>query len=864
MDYAEVVHRARLALTDSAMVERVKSSIMRIWCDDLGELDPSQVQLLADLVAAGIPLLATGDPLTSVFGFRGADQRVFEDFAAIFGADCARSHLLGANHRNPAPVRAAMAELITRIPRPTGFWPAEQPAPLMEGSTSPVEVVINDSDGAQAEYIADRLRTAHLRGGMPWDQMAVIARSSRDLLPLLARTLSNQGVPVQMAAEDVALAEAQAVRTLLGGLQAALGLASNQELDPDQVQGLLRSPLAGLDGLALRLLGRQLRTEAAELRLDVLSSAHWLSLLVSRPDELAHVSDTPAALAARDLGRLLARVGQQIAAGASASEALWALWSGTGWPERLQHAALENTDSAPRAHRDLDVVTALFDVAARDGALRGPRAIAALIAEVAGQEIPADHARESDPSARGVRLMTAHRVKGESFGLVVVAGMAEGVWPVTSRVGTLLAADRLGVSEVAPGQGWSALLAAERRLFLLALSRATDTLLVTCSVGTEGEGNQPSRFIGELGIEPRRVVGRPAHALTLTGLVAELRRTATDPGSSPGLRTAAAARLARLSLEQDARGRPLVPTADPAQWWGTKEFTRPDRALVAPGATLRLSGSELETLITCPRQWFLKRQARAENSRGSASSLGSVIHVLVDHASAEGTRSEELTEHLDRVWEQIPFDAQWLSASEREEAQAALERYDTWDRRNPRAVVGTELPFTVRLDLPQGPVELAGTVDRLEQDDQGKLHVVDFKTGRSVPTKAAAQASPQLGLYQLAAQRGAFAAQAPTATGVGGAELVYLRKDAKGSATVLGQPGLDEDPWLGDPPSDPPSAGQQAVAGSEPRNWVENLVDHAARIIRTEQFTAQPSEPACTFCPFSASCPALVDVAVGR
>ena len=56
------------------------------------------------------------------------------------------------------------------------------------------------------------------------------------------------------------------------------------------------------------------------------------------------------------------------------------------------------------------------------------------------------------------------------------------------------------------------------------------------------------------------------------------------------------------------------------------------------------------------------------------------------------------------------------------------------------------------------PVELTGRVDRLEVDDDGRLVVIDLKTGKSTAVTAADVAEhPQLAAYQAAVEAGAFA-----------------------------------------------------------------------------------------------------------
>ena len=73
-----------------------------------------------------------------------------------------------------------------------------------------------------------------------------------------------------------------------------------------------------------------------------------------------------------------------------------------------------------------------------------------------------------------------------------------------------------------------------------------------------------------------------------------------------------------------------------------------------------------------------------------------MIHVLADHGARTGADLAELTEHLDTVWDQLDFDANWLSAVERVEAEAALERFVTWQAGPDRSSVllGTEVEFS--------------------------------------------------------------------------------------------------------------------------------------------------------------------------
>lgn len=954
LDYAELVHRSRLLLLEAPVREALAAELATVHVDEFAECDPSQVRLLADLAGLGCQVVAFADPSTAVFAFRGADLRAVADFDELFtapGRPAGRIDLV-VGHRQGVHLGAACTGIARRLPA-NGSGPSPTPAAGLPAGR--VRATVHDSVGAMVDHVADTLRQAHLDGGLGWSSMAVMTRSGRGDLPLLARGLAAAGVPVEVAGDEIALAEELAVRPLLLGLEVAATLAGGAAPEPDAVVRLLRSPLGGLDSLALRRLGRLLRAHDAgivvegatlladhrpdgpttrvpgevwaglppvdavppgddeapfpdeppfpddeppgvddalavppppdddapsddELRLvaEARRTEEAMAALLARPSSVLVaelVTDPARALALADdegrlpdqvaaavrLGELLAQVAGVIRRGGTAQVALWTLWNGTGWPDHLRRQALAGDDTSARAHRDLDAVVALFDLAARDTDLVGDKGVRALVAEVAGQQIYADTAREGDLREVGVRLVTAHRAKGEQWPLVVVVGVQEGTWPNLARRGTLLEPDRLTRDGVLPPSPTSGVLAEERRLFHLACSRATRELHVCAVRGVEGEGEQPSRFLAELGVEVVDVPGRARRAMTIPALVAELRRAATDPSANPALRRAAASRLAELADQTDRRGRRLAPGADPHSWWGVLDYSEPDERLVAAGEPITLSGSSVEALLDCPRHWFLARQARAEAQRGSAAPLGSVVHVLAQHAMADDLDEDELAEHLEQVWAQLRFDAPWLSASERVEAELALERFAAWAQASQgRELLGVEVPFTTEVQLDGEVVRLTGTVDRLERDADGRLHVVDFKTGRSVPTQAAVDHNDQLGVYQLAAQQGAFDHLAPGERRVAGAQLVYLRKQ-DGQLPwpkVLSQPSLDEVPHQrGEAPS-------EAADGAAP-TWVHEHLAAAARTIRDEDFAASRCQR-CQTCPFALSCPAMTAEEVGR
>ncbi|WP_455711540.1 ATP-dependent helicase [Streptomyces erythrochromogenes] len=629
----------------------------------------------------------------------------------------------------------------------------------------------------------------------------------------------------------------------------ASGAGPGASADPAEPAGaveaaltLLASPLGGMDAADLRRLGRALRDEerAAGVKVPAPSDV-LLARALAEPERLtAH--DPAYARGAQRLGLLLRKARELLQGGGTAEEALWVLWDGTPWPDRLERQARRGGSAGRNADRDLDAVCALFDTAARAEERTGGSGALNFLEQLEAEDIAADTltARTSRPDA--VRLMTAHRSKGLEWSLVVVAGVQEGLWPDLRRRGSLLEADRIGRDGLAEPLTPGALLAEERRLFYVAATRARDRLVVTAVKAPAEDGDQPSRLLTELGVTPKDVTGRPRRPLAVPALVAELRATTVDPDASPALRDAAARRLARLAALTDDEDRPLVPAAHPQRWWGLYEPTRSSVPLRDRDRPVALSGSALDQLAnTCSLQWFLGREVKADAPSTAAQGFGNVVHVLADEVASGRTPADlaVLMERLDTVWDALAFDAPWKSAQEKENARAALERFLRWHTtdRGGRAAVATEHEFDVTLEAGDVAVRVRGSMDRVEADPQGRAYVVDFKTGKSAPTKDEVARHPQLAVYQLAVREGAvdevFDGVRPAP---GGAELVQLRQGA------AQRDGGDAVPKV---------QAQQPLDGE----WVGDLLANAAGRVLDERF-APAAGRHCEHCSFRSSCSA--------
>ena len=478
-----------------------------------------------------------------------------------------------------------------------------------------------------------------------------------------------------------------------------------------------------------------------------------------------------------------------------------------------ERASVLGGSSGAAADRDLDSVLALFAAAARFTD-RLPQASAAQFLEhLAAQQIPGDALFARDADSDAVQVLTAHASKGLEWDLVCVANVQEGSWPDLRQRGSLLGSeilvDVVAGRHVPNAASFAPQLAEERRLFYVAVTRARRRLVVTA---VSGQDEQPSRFLDELDpIDGERDVTIPPRGVHLPGLIAELRAAVCDPSVTRRERSAAASELARLAVES-------VPGADPDDWWGLAGPSI-EGPMADPDRPVRISPSRIDSFLVCELRDVLRAVGASDGDQISAS-LGTLIHDVAAKASPDADL-DEFERLLDDGWGQLDFGARWLAVNERARAREILDRLVGWLRRtrDELTLVAVEESF----DVTTGDVELVGRVDRIEKDHDGRLVVIDLKTGKSKPRTDDLPHHPQLGAYQMAVALGGFAeGDVP-----GGARLVQLAASgmsSSGGEQAQGPLADADDPqWVADALEHDGSAPARARVHGDRREPVQDL-----------------------------------------
>jgi len=776
------------------------AALKLVLVDDAQELTPSARRLLALLVSRGAGLVLFGDPDTATLGFRASDA----------GSMATLMDQLAAGNYNKivlkSPVGVRPAELTKALGNIAFALPSER-AGLHRREYAEVEVPVRSelepseviqaklfsSPIAEAAWLGRRLRELHLVGNdkVKWSEMAVVARS-RATLDALAAALSAEQVPVTIAGTRSALRDEFASRQLLDILDAVL---SDAPLDLPAVRALLQSPFCGLDSIGLRRLRRALRRQELEAE-GTRNTDQLLVQLFESVGSVATVKTREGITTDRFVRRFF-EARELVAEGANIEQLLWHFWhftAGDRAPFTQWRLLAEKLDEVgAQMNRNLDAVTALFAAAnrfvERYGGVEGAPGDAAreFVAQQLALELPEDSLALNYRDDDRVALVTPSGLISKRYRVVALPRLQDGLWPNLKPRSSLLGAMTLDslmsgraskASEVNRNEQHD-----ELRLLHKAVGAASQMLLVSA---VDAEEEQVSSFVRVLLTKiPDTDKNYNKPRITLRGIVGDLRRRlvlSTDPHTRMSLAYA----LARLAVEK-------VPGASPRDWYGLLGISS-EEPLVAvdsdEGEKVFLSPSKLEDFLKCPLHWFLGVNGATDSVFEAG--LGTLLHEVLE---AEGDKDEqELWQILEDRWQTLEFESTWLEAREKRRAQrmfGAMMQYLRESASEGRVVLGREVSFNFEYN---GAI-ISGQVDRIEKTADGKIVIVDLKTGKGILSAEDAALHPQLGVYQLAFANGAFnhLPGVQDAIGLAGAKLLFT---ANGVPELRDQASLVDDAAL--------------------------------------------------------------------
>lgn len=193
-----------------------------------------------------------------------------------------------------------------------------------------------------------------------------------------------------------------------------------------------------------------------------------------------------------------------------------------------------------------------------------------------------------------------------------------------------------------------------------------------------------------------------------------------------------------------------------------------------------LSPSKITTYLACPvkynltykdprGRWYLK--SKSYYSFGT--SLHAVLQRFHDAEDAGVTTTHEAVAALEESWIEAGYGSQEEMMQAMDEGKAIVTEYLEAIAREPVTAKTLFVEKSLRLDL--GPFVLIGRIDRVDEQEDGSLEIVDYKSGRQ--TVAAQEVADDLAMacYQLLL-KSAYPDRAVSAS------ILALRSNTKASA----------------------------------------------------------------------------------
>ncbi|MFB3891692.1 MAG: ATP-dependent helicase [Phycisphaerae bacterium] len=497
LDFDDLLFRmARLLRDRRDILAHLSDRYRYIMIDEYQDTNHAQYVIAHGIAMAHENICATGDPDQSIYAWRGADIGNILEFEQDYpNAVVIR---LEENYRSVAPILAAASRLIAHNKRrkEKKLWTRR------EGGAS-VRVVTCDDEHAEAGLVARRIADHHAAGGR-WDDVAVFYRVN-SLSRIMEEALFRAGIPYRIA-RGTEFYNRKEIKDVLAYLRVLanpsddLSLARIINTPPrgigDTTVGRLES-FAAANRTSLLAACRQ----AAQAGLSQAAAAKVIGF-AAMIDSLAGKLDRPVRAVMEDVldrsgmnKSLAGKEEEQKQARANVDELI------NTAVEFDKNFAIEAVEQSRVEDRDsqVDQVPSTGAMSsAQESAIHNPQS-AIPLHEYLHQVSLVSDVDHFEGGSGAVTLMTLHAAKGLEFRAVYIIGCEMGLLPF----------ERLDQPAFAKGSWDRAAnaerLEEERRLAFVGMTRARDSLTLTCARHRMVRGRTlaqaASQFLHELGDE---------------------------------------------------------------------------------------------------------------------------------------------------------------------------------------------------------------------------------------------------------------------------------------------------------------------------------------------------------------------------
>jgi DNA helicase-2/ATP-dependent DNA helicase PcrA len=455
MDFDDLLlHPLALFEAQPAVLERYRERFRFLLVDEYQDTNRAQYLFLHALAGGEGNLFVVGDDDQSIYGWRGADLRNILEFQRDFpGAKLVR---LEENYRSTGGILDAANSVIAPNTGRLGKTLFTRRA-----GGEPITMVRAADERDEAEWLVKEFVARARRGEHAFEEMVVLVRTNAQTRAF-EEELRRGGVPYRVVGA-VSFYERREVKDLLAHLRLVV--------NPDDDAAFRRAiavPRRGIGEQSLEVLARWATTWGWSLARTAAAASRLPEL---RPKAREALEQFAAAL---DATRAELKDLQP-------AEALRAIVARTG----IEQFLLEEDETGPeRLENVSELINAAqawseeFGAVVEDDRPEGETPLARFLAQAT-----LTTSAEVQQGESGVTLMTLHAAKGLEFPLVAIAGLEEGLFPL-SRADTPEALEE------------------ERRLCYVGITRAKDKVFLSYASARRRGGELrpafPSRFLDDV------------------------------------------------------------------------------------------------------------------------------------------------------------------------------------------------------------------------------------------------------------------------------------------------------------------------------------------------------------------------------
>jgi DNA helicase-2/ATP-dependent DNA helicase PcrA len=789
MDFgSQMSAAARLASDCPQVGEELRTRYRVVLLDEYQDTGHSQRIALSALFGGGrddgLALTAVGDPIQSIYGWRGASAtnlpRFTTDFPRSDGSPAPTLELL-TSWRNPPRALHLANEVSAEARRrsvavqPLRSRPGAQPGTVL--------CALQNDEVAERDWLADHIAARYDAAAQAGDEppsAAVLVRRNADAGPI-AEALTARGVPVEVVglAGLLSIPEVAQLVSMLrlvadptaGAAAMAVLTGPRWRLGAKDLAALWRRAVI-LDGQRTPVISAEQIIAAADAETASLADAladPGLPESYSEPG-YARITALAAELArlrgflAHPVTDLAAEVRRVLGVDAEVRAARPVDADGTG-TEHLDRLADVIAGYTERAHSDVTGLLAYLDAAAE------------IEKGLAPAEVSAAPGR--------VQILTVHAAKGLEWQIVAVPHLCARVFPSTALARTwlndagalppLLRGDRaeqglhgvpvLDTSEVNDRKALETVIDAhraelarrrideERRLLYVALTRAEDTLLLSGhhwgTTGSKPRG--PSDFL----VEIRDIIEASAEAGDPCGVVEHWAAEPADGDPNPLCNNVTEVQWPVDPLSGRAHvehGAAMVTAAMAEPQRDSDDAGDPDGWIADVDALLaERARAHQPRPVTLPTQLSVSALVDLDRDRDAAARrLIRRLPSRPDPHAILGTAFHDWVQRIygaDRLFDldDLPG-AGDAHTADVDELQALQEAFTAspWAARTP---IDVEVGFEMAI----GDTVVRGRIDAVFGDPDGGVTIVDWKTGDPPADEAARRhVAVQLAVYRLA------------------------------------------------------------------------------------------------------------------